>query len=227
VIKLGLIGKNIEHSQSKFVYEKILEREIEYLHYDIENKSNLPTLDKLFSEVEGVSITAPYKKDYTGSVEIVGEVANLGIINCIRKNGKAYEATNTDFLAVHSFLKTHISENNSQIIILGDGSMAEITIFSLGLLKKPFLQFSRKKTENFSNIDLSIIAEKKALIINCCGREYTYSGPIRDDFIFWDYNYSHKNHNDRFLNSSTRYIDGMDLLRNQAIHALAFWGINY
>ncbi|MBK23731.1 MAG: hypothetical protein CME70_06965 [Halobacteriovorax sp.] len=227
MIRLGLIGKNIKHSQSKFVYEKILKKNIDYKHYDVDNKVDLPSLDKLFSEVEGVSITAPYKKDYQSVVNIVGEVAKLGIINCIRKNGQIYEATNTDFLAVHSFLKEHLSSCDSEVIILGDGSMAEITIFSLGLLNKDFKQFSRKKTQGFSSIDLSTLTGKNALVINTCAREYTYNGPIRNGIIFWDYNYSHKNHSDRFLNSTIQYIDGMDLLRNQAIHALAFWGINY
>ncbi len=227
VIKLGLVGKNIKHSKSKSVYEKILQTEIEYTLFDIENSSELPELEDLFKKVSGLSITAPYKKDYTSFVEAVGEVSDLGIINCIRKSNKGYQATNTDFLAVHSFLKSHIENNDSQIIILGDGSMAQITTFSLGLLSKEYTQYSRKITPNFPSLDLSKLSENNALIINTCAREYVYNGPLSDDNIFWDYNYLHKAHNDRFANSSFQYIDGMDLLKNQAIHALSFWGINY
>ena len=225
MIELGLIGKNISHSKSQFVYEELLKKKISYTLFDYPTPTDLPTLESLFEKVQGISITAPYKKDYAGEVVIEGDVADLGIINCIRKNGPKFEATNTDYLAVVDFLQAQNFKSYTEIILLGSGSMAEITIKSMEKLGLNFKQISRSTDSNFSNLDLTKISnKKKVFVINSCAREYVYSGPLNSEITFWDYNYGHKTHADRFSQSSTLYIDGMDLLVNQAKHALSFWG---
>lgn len=228
MLKLGLIGKHITHSKSKEVYEGLLGYKINYELFDFDEPSQLPDIEDYFENVVGLSITAPYKKDYADKVNIVGDVSALGIINCIRKCNDAYEATNTDYLAVKDTLKRFPKEK-FEYVLLGDGSMAEITIFALNNLKIDFKQFSRSKNKNFKNLDLTKLSresDKNLLVINSCGRSYTYTGPAEEGIVFWDYNYNHENHNTRLKNSTIQYIDGMELLRDQAIHALKFWGIN-
>lgn len=227
MIKLGLIGKDISHSKSKAVYEEILNTKIDYTLFDYKSEDDLPTLDELFALVQGISITAPYKKAYSNDVELSGEVADLGIINCIKKEGRKFFATNTDYLAIKDFFNSYENLEDHKIVLLGDGSMATVTKFFLDSKNYDYVQLSRKLTDNFGLLDLTKISTEKLLVINSCGRGYSYSGPISDSNTFWDFNYGHESHINRFKDSSTRYIDGMDLLKNQAIHALDFWSINH
>lgn len=227
--KLGLIGKNISHSKSKQMYEEILGQEVNYKLFDYEKVKDLPTLEELFTQVNGISITSPYKKSYNQMVKIIGEVRELGIINCIRNTGNGFEATNTDFLAVENFLKNTELLKERQIVLLGNGSMSEITKFYTEKNNIKLVQLSRSSTKNFEELSLKKLQEdigKELFIINACSREYQYSGEVPDDLVFWDYNYGHNFHFNRFTQSNTRYIDGIDLLKNQAIYALNFWGIN-
>lgn len=230
MISLGLVGKDISHSRSKSVYEDILKREVDYHLFDYLSPSEIPELDSLFNVVSGVSITAPYKKHFLSEVTLVGDVTDLGIFNCIRKNKDTYEATNTDYLAIKDFIKNENMLRDYNILLLGDGSMAEITKFLFEKEKIPFLQMSRKLNSDFSELDLVKIKDKfdkDLFVINSCGRSYNYAGPLGAGITFWDYNYSHEFHLNRLKESSIRYIDGMELLREQARFALEFWGVNY
>lgn len=229
MIKLGLVGKDISHSKSKETYEKILNKEIAYTLFDYLEVPDLPQLDELFEKVDGVSITAPYKTRYSKSVEIVGDISALGIINCIRKRGDLYEGINTDYIAVLDYLKG-FSAREFDFVLLGNGSMAQVTSFALETLGYEYKNFYRSKDENFSNLDFCEIRKnslKKLFVINSCSRSYEYSGPIEKGIFFWDLNYLHKKHTSRLSNSSIRYVDGLGLLRSQATFALDFWGIKY
>ena len=64
---------------------------------------------------------------------------------------------------------------------------------------------------------------KSFLIINSCGREYKFDQPLLSNTVFYDYNYSHEFHNQFFKHSDGQYIDGLDLLKSQALYALSFW----
>ncbi len=228
MLKLGLIGKDISHSKSQQMYQDLLGREIDYSLFDYNNENEIPSLDELFKQVEGISITAPYKKFFTDKVSIVSEISELGIINCIRKSKGIYEATNTDFLVVDNFFKTSKLLDDRKVVLLGNGSMAEITKYSAKVNNIDLLQFARSITKDFESLNLKDIQKdvgKKLLVINSCSREFGYKGETSDDLIFWDYNYGHDFHFNRFSLSNIQYIDGIDLLKSQASFALKFWDI--
>lgn len=227
MLKLGLVGKNISHSKSQQMYEELLGQKVDYTLFDYQSEEEIPELSFLFEQVEGISITSPYKKIFTNDVEIVGEVSEIKIINCIRKTGELFEATNTDFLAVNNFLKTSDILKDRQLVILGNGAMAEITKHSALQNEIDYLQFGRSLTADFEKLSLKKIQKdigKRLFVINACSREYEYRGEVSGDLIFWDYNYGHTFHFNRFTQSNTQYIDGIDLLKSQALFALKFWG---
>lgn len=210
------------------MYQELLGKKIEYTLFDYQEEKDIPSLNELFNKVEGISITAPYKKHFSRQVNILGEVKDLGIINCIRKSNQTYEATNTDFLVVDNFIKNSELLKDREIVLFGNGSMAEITKYSAKINEVDYLQFSRSITKDFENFNLLELQEsigKKLLVINACSREFNYKGKIPNDLVFWDYNYGHEFHLNRFTQSNTRYIDGIDLLKSQASFALKFWGI--
>lgn len=230
MIRLGLLGKNISHSKSQLVYESILNEKIEYVLFDYEEENAIPELDAFFEKVDGLSITAPYKRVFLQNVDVEDEhIKELGAINCIKKVRNRFKATNTDYLALvdifEDFKKMHGKIN---IILLGDGAMAGIIKKISELHADEYLQFSRKLTKNFSELNLLknlFNNSGKVIIVNTCSREYLFTGEINSNFLFYDLNYSSKAQESLIKSKGIEYVDGMPLLVGQARHALQFWGI--
>ncbi len=206
------------------MYEDIFKRTIEYKHYDCESEALIPTLEKVFSNYQGLSITAPYKKFFLTDVKMDQEIQQLNAINCIKKNGEEFFATNTDYEAiVKIFEKNKYSDR--EIIILGSGSMAHVTSCYLNSINKDFSLLSRKVNGPLENRSLRIDAKTpNPLIINTCARQFVFQGSLPDQSTFWDYNYAHLD-NKRSLNERCTYIDGLEMLRLQAESAVDFWGL--
>jgi len=230
MIKLGLIGKNIAHSKSQAMYEKLLDGPVDYSLLDYPQAEDIPAITDLIEPFRGLSITTPYKETFIDQMDDIDpHVRELGAINCMVKNEGKLSATNTDFLALKELLNSELeSYPASEVIILGDGVMSRVTQKVLELLGQDYTLFSRKKTERFASLNLMdcFSQDKKyKLCINCCSRNYVYDGQISDEFFFWDLNYAFDPHVKRFENHKKTYRDGLDLLYKQAEHALYFWNI--
>lgn len=239
MIKLALIGKNISHSKSKYVYENILKQEIEYHLIDCASTQEIPSLEELFLKRKfiGVSITAPYKKYYISYLKLSPFAYELGAVNCLRLKDGIYEGTNTDYFALKDILLEQIVSNfllynrKLYVSILGDGSMAKITEKCLQLLKIPYQIYSRKMNLEFDHLDLSGIDPKmwRHLIINTCSRDYICKSKFPSSAYYWDYNYGLNKNAQEFASKIAiqveKYQDGMSLLELQAIYALKYWGI--
>lgn len=227
MIKLALIGKSIQHSKSQKVYEKILNKEISYKLIDCSLQSEIPSLDKLFELYNGVSITAPYKKFFWKSVEVDESILSLNAINCIRLNNGVYEGTNTDYLAVNDILSRFKKKyKDLNVCILGDGVMSSVTQIALKSLTIKYEVYSRSKNPDFYSLDLTEGTRNgQLLVINTCSRDYSFSGKLKKNTIFWDYNYNFPVHSEKLGKSVGEYIDGIEMLELQAKYALKFWNI--
>ncbi len=79
-----------------------------------------------------------------------------------------------------------------------------------------------RKLNNLTNID----SRGFELIVNCCSREYKFN---IDNFslstFFWDMNYSHTHNSSYCERKKIKYIDGLELLEEQARFALSFWNL--
>ena len=220
-MKLALIGKNISHSKSEEIYRQYFQ-DLTYSLLDIQSVSELPSLEELFSEFDGVSVTAPYKKAYIHETKKSFDLEKLGIINTIKKKSNHFEAILTDKLAFEEIFardfQSFINDKSIPVYLLGDGDMGKMVASSLNHFKLPFSQFSRK-LKNLSDFENKLSLDK-SLIINTCARDYVYSGTIHSESRFWDFNYSHPHEN---LINAENYINGLGLLESQAKHAVDFW----
>lgn len=226
MIHLGLLGKNIGHSLSERIYSEKLP-ELSYHLFDIEQEELIPDLPNIFSTVQGLSITSPYKRFFFDSVKLKPEIEKLQAINCIKKQGGDFFGTNTDYLACEKILEELLDGHGFQLIILlGSGAMAYLLTQLMIQQGIEFVQYFRKKDGPLEFLDLSKGRkdDQSALIINSCAREFHFQGKMSSTDLFWDLNYSHLFHQDRFKNSS-HYLDGFGLLKLQAEFALEFWGI--
>jgi shikimate dehydrogenase len=227
MISLSLLGKDIAHSKSHELYEELLDQKIEYTKYDVSHSSNIPNLDTVFKDNQGLSITSPYKKHFLAQVKMSDEIKSLNAINCIRSEEGVYEGTNTDYLALkETFLDFKKLYGEIEFEILGDGSMSYVTQVLCDQLSIEYQVLSRKITPSFNTIKLNVTNSSfQKIIINTCSRDYIFSGVFDSGIIFLDYNYNFTPHKKHFLSLQGRYIDGMGLLKSQAKYALQFWKI--
>jgi len=220
-IRFALIGKDISHSKSKAVYEKLLDQRIEYDLLDYSRESDIPNLDKLFQDRNGISITAPYKTHFFGKEKI---------INCIRKNiDGSFEGTNTDLHGIEKQLRVFDDAFGDIFVsLLGNGSMAKVTKSLLDNLGIKHNQYSRKSGDNLSleSFTPANSSSNQHIIINACSREFNYRGLGCGKTVFWDFNYAHKFHEENLPSKFLKYINGDQLLIDQAYYALKFWGLS-
>ena len=222
-IELALIGKNISHSQSKSVYENILKQDINYSLIDCFSEKDIPSIDILLKKFHGINITSPYKKYFQDKIYLEKEAKISQSINCIKKNKDGPIGTSTDYHAVLSQLDEILNKYAIvDILILGDGSMSEITQTILDKKNITYKILSRKK-RNLRPFDIK--NKKKTLIINSCSRDFIFNGNIMNDVVFLDYNYNFSPHKNNLPSKTLEYIDGYHMLKLQAYHSLKFWEI--
>lgn len=219
--KLALVGRGIQHSRSKQIYEKLLQRNISYTLLDYQNENEIPLALELLKTFEGISITAPYKNHFLDQLD--ENFSPINSVNTLRmKNGKV-EGQNTDYLAVEEILKKLLQKNFNHIFVLGDGVMGKLTEILLKKSQTNYVTLSRRKN-NFHILD-HLTKDQSYFIINSCAREYVYSGPVESNILFWDMNYNLEHNSRLFAACSEQYIDGLELLELQAKYALSFWNL--
>lgn len=227
MLKLALLGKNIQHSKSQLMYEKILNKKINYTLFDFADESKVPSLDVLFHEINGLSITSPYKKVFLDQVKVDAFTKNIGAINCVRKDADGYSATNTDYLAMKDLIKIYYDKMENGVFILGDGAMGRLTEILCNELQISYKSFSRK-LNNLSHVAQEVKNLKgQVLIINACAREYIFDQKLSQNAVFWDLNYNMPRHLQIFQSQNLTYIDGLSLLELQARYALRFWNHDF
>lgn len=226
-MKLALLGYPIKHSLSPELYRELLGDQLDsYKLLEIENSDEIPSLEQLSQTLDGLNITAPYKKHFLSSVKITSPtVRNLGAINTISFSPNGAFATNTDFLGVESLLKEFVTQFGvSEILLLGSGAMANMTKVLASQQDIPLQSFSRKDGDALEKLDLrDMVTTASPLIINSCSRSFVFQGELPKQGIFWDYNYRFPSHQDHLPQKVRLYIDGTELLRRQAQSAIAFW----
>ena len=222
MLKLGLIGKNISHSKSQDTYESLLKQSVSYSLLDFATEQDIPSLERLFEEnqFDGLSVTAPYKRFMAKRVL---HTLPFEIVNCIRWSSGESIGTNTDYLALQKLLPKMLSEQSlEKIILLGNGAMAELVSIISKRLCLDLTHFYRTKENEIEELDLS--SQENALIINACSRSFRYRGKLPAMGVFWDFNY--ENLEQQKLIKNIRYVDGIELLKEQAKEAISFWQLN-
>ena len=224
VIRLALVGKDIAHSGSPALYQKLLPFPLAYDLVDIKSRRGLPSLAELSRTYRGVNVTSPYKADYFSQARVDSFCQRLGAINCIAFRPGGFLATNTDYFAIRDiFYQLQSQREIREIFILGDGQMSKITQFFFRQNGIAHSIYSRKRGDDMAKMDFA--PYPNALVINACSRGFVFSGQMSESSLFWDYNYSHSAQEVYFeQNGCDRlYQDGGELLAAQAKYAIHFW----
>lgn len=218
-IRLALLGRSISHSRSENIYRESLKKPLVYKYFDFQKSSEIPSLENIFTDIDGLSITNPYKDHFLNDVIIDDQLKPLKAINCIGKRDENYYGTNTDYFALLDIIGE--IQNLNQAIILGNGAMARVLIEILNIKKVSYSQIFRKQNGPLENLDLS--NHSGDVIFNTCDRNFVFNGKVKKNVLFYDLNYDFFPHQEFFKNNNYLYIDGFDLLKKQAFYALKFW----
>lgn len=227
-MRLGLLGYPINHSLSPKLYEKFLgEKLTSYKLFSFSQASEIPTLRAFAAELDGLNITSPYKTHFINEVKIISPIVRqIGAVNTLAFAGDEVWATNTDVVAVEQILQNfQLHYGKLKLVILGDGVMAQVTKLVAEDMALPYLQYSRKSTDDLTHLDLSQIPASGAqvIIINACSRSFVFEGKLQGNEIFWDYNYNFPPHQSTLPSQVKAYFDGQEMLELQAKAAIEFW----
>ena len=226
-MKLGLLGYPITHSLSPKLYQNFLGDQLtSYELFSFTEKREIPPLSYFQKKLDGLNITSPYKTHFINDVHISSPlVKKIGAINTLAFYGDDVLATNTDLLAVEEILKRYLREHsNLELVILGDGVMAQMTVLMAESLGIPFRQFFRKKNPELERMDFTLLTKENSqiLIINACSRAFQFQGRFSGEELFWDYNYNFPSHQ-HIISQVKSYSDGQEMLELQARAAIKFW----
>ena len=113
-----------------------------------------------------------------------------------------------------------------EVVILGDGVMANVTKHALSNLDLSFKTLSRKENKDFNQLNLVkyfINLSALPIVINTCAREFMFNGIIPKAALFWDFNYNFEQHLTSIPDKVFKYVDGLEMLELQALYAVTFW----
>lgn len=176
--QLGLIGYPLSHSFSKkYFADKFEKEQIEGYNYELfplEKIGDLSDLLDAHSNLLGINITIPYKREALPFLDAIDEEAEkVGAINTIKiKNGQL-KGYNTDIYGFEISLKKLIATatlpfNQMNALVLGTGGAAQAVIYVLDKLGINYQLVSRSKGEGritYQDIDKKCL-EKHQILIN-------------------------------------------------------------
>lgn len=170
----ALVGRNISYSFSKDYFSKKFKNEFildaEYVNFDLQTIDDLPEKINENSNLVGMNVTIPYKKEIIPFLtEIDSIAAQIGAVNVVKKTEKGLIGFNTDYYGFLNSLQPVLKKHHTKALILGTGGASGAVAYALKNLGIAFKFVSRTpKNEQFSYADLSYeIMNNFSIIINC------------------------------------------------------------
>ena len=147
--QFGLIGYPLSHSFSqKFFTEKFLQENIvnaNYTNFPIPSIQSFAALWKENSNLEGLNVTIPYKKEVIPFLQYSSPVVQaIKACNCIRKFNNELYGYNTDVIGFEKSLLPFLEPHHTHALILGTGGAAAAVQWVLQELNIQFQLVSRK-----------------------------------------------------------------------------------
>jgi shikimate dehydrogenase len=153
--KFGLIGFPLTHSFSKKYFTEKFDKEglseCQFDLYEIEDISLFPKILQENPELEGLSVTIPYKEkviEYLDGLDPACEA--IGAVNCIKLRDGKLIGYNTDYIGFKDSLDNWLGKAKPNALVLGTGGASKAVIQALKDLNIDYLIVSRS-TSNQPN----------------------------------------------------------------------------
>lgn len=156
--KFGLIGYPLGHSFSKKYFTAKFEREgltdCQFDLYEIPQIADFPEILKANPELEGLSVTIPYKEQVIPFLDDLDPAcAAIGAVNCIQiKNGKL-TGYNTDYIGFKDSLNNWLGGERPKALVLGTGGASKAVNQALRDLGIAYTVVSRTANAAKNQID--------------------------------------------------------------------------
>ncbi|UJP65785.1 shikimate dehydrogenase family protein [Mongoliitalea daihaiensis] len=175
--KFGLIGYPLGHSFSKKYFTAKFEREgldtCQFDLYEIPQLSDLKMVLAENPELEGLSVTIPYKEQVIPLLDALDPAcAAIGAVNCIKVNGGRLTGFNTDYIGFKDSLNAWLKGEQIQALVLGTGGASKAVKQALKDLGINYVSVSRVADAEKNQIDYQQLnqdphyLQKHHLIIN-------------------------------------------------------------
>jgi len=134
-MQLGLIGKSLSHSFSKKYFEEKFSKENcegSFKNFELNNISEFPEVLKQNPNLNGLSVTVPYKEQIIPYLnELSPEAKEIGAVNCIHFiNGKSI-GYNTDVFGFKTSIKPFLEPKHNKALIFGTGGSSKAVAYAL------------------------------------------------------------------------------------------------
>jgi shikimate dehydrogenase len=238
--KFGLLGKKLEHSYSKKIFDKL------FLDHNINANFEVIEIDSIskFENIKnaafnGLSVTLPYKESIIPYLDELDETASaVGAVNCIKFIDDKTIGFNTDIVGFGLSLSKILLEGNDidKALVLGSGGAAKAVIHVLNQMQIKSTVVSRNPNSSqigYTDLDKKIIEEHK-LIINCSPLgmfpditsypEIPYK-ELNNNHIIFDlvYNPSETVFMKKARENGAKVFNGLEMLQMQALAAWEIW----
>lgn len=235
MIKYGLLGRKLSHSQSKTIHEyffKINNINATYDLIEIEEEEILDKLNLIRNGIyNGFNVTIPYKETVMKYLDQLTSAAKeIGAVNTIYLKDGLLVGDNTDYLGfIEELNYLNLKVSNKKVYVLGSGGASKAICYALNKLKNDVIIVSRDKTKGITYDVLKEI-EHFDLIVNTTpvGMYPNIEGEILDEEIVKksslciDLICNPKT--TKFLQYSSIGYNGIYMLIFQAFHAQIKWG---
>lgn len=151
--KFGLIGFPLSHSFSKKYFSEKFEKEgIHNCQFDLHEIPDISDFEKVLEEnpeLEGMSVTIPYKQDVMKFLDELDSACKLiGAVNCIQIRNGYRKGFNTDYIGFKKSLQTWLGTEIPKALVLGTGGASKAVRVALRDLGVDFLSVSRSPRDN-------------------------------------------------------------------------------
>ena len=179
MIKLGLVGEKLSHSQSPEIHDDIMKQRGIDGTYEILELSK-DTFSQDFNALKnsgyrGVNVTIPYKESVIPLLDDISQQAKyIGAVNTILfQNGKA-KGFNTDYNGFISLLNHNgITVKGKGAVILGSGGVAKAVVkglLDLGIYDLTIVSRGKQNFHGNYTVSYEFFKEAKVksdILINC------------------------------------------------------------
>jgi len=152
----GLIGFPLSHSFSKGYFADKFQKELitdtHYENYPIATIQEFVHLWENNSQLAGLNVTIPYKKEVIPFLHYPSSVVKeINACNCIRKYKGALYGYNTDVIGFQKSLQPFLKAHHTHALILGTGGAAAAVEWVMRNLNIQYKLVSRSKSTLESN----------------------------------------------------------------------------
>lgn len=153
MIRAGLIGYPVQHSQSPQLFENFFQREgiqhAVYQTFPVKDLSKLRDLIRNYPDLIGLNVTIPHKTDILSYLdEVSDEALSVGAVNTVsinrQKNTLRLKGYNTDIKGFEGMLSKYLNKPPEGALILGSGGASKSVAFVLKNHNIPFKIISRR-----------------------------------------------------------------------------------